>query len=96
MREVRADSLLDELCRLARLRLDDSNRKVLGQRLDAVVLSFAALRSVGTGSKEEAPATAACRLRADEAESPLSLDAALANCKRAAAGCFLVPRVVEG
>lgn len=96
MRAADSASPIDELCRLARLRLEDSARLELSRRLDAVMGSFASLRAVTAPAENTGAPSAACRLRTDEPDAPLSQDQALANASRAAAGCFLVPRVVEG
>ena len=96
MRKASSASLLDDLCRLSRLWLDDARRQELSHRLDAVIESFAALREVPAPQADAAEAQPACPLRSDEPSPPLSQDAALANATRTAGGCFLVPRVIEG
>ena len=90
---------LDSLCRLARLQLSGAERERLGHRLRAVVQAFASLAAVDTAgvppySAPEAPDHPAGR---DDVPGPvLSPETALANSQETAAGCFLVPRVVEG
>lgn len=96
MRAADSASPIDELCRLARLRLEDSARQELSLRLHAVMRSFEGLRAVAVPPYVASPQDTACRLRTDEPTAPLSQEQALANASRSAAGCFLVPRVVEG
>lgn len=96
MRKAPSASLLDDLCRLSRLQLDDDRRQELGHRLDAVMDSFAALREVPATPTDSPAMQTPCPLRGDEPAPPLAQETALANAARTAGGCFLVPRVVEG
>lgn len=96
MRAAPSANLLDDLCRLARLRLHDASRRDLADRLDAVMQSFSDLRNVPTAAEGTTRNDATCALRRDEPSPVLTQEQALANASRTAGGCFLVPRVVEG
>jgi aspartyl/glutamyl-tRNA(Asn/Gln) amidotransferase C subunit len=89
---------LDRLCRLARLELDEDARQELGRRLRDVVHAFASLALIDTAGVPPHVAGQGDpdRLREDAPGPVLPLAAVQANCRSWAAGCFLVPRVVEG
>ena len=95
MAQVPDDAELDALCQQARLRLDPSARGELRRRLSAVLESFASLRAVDTRSVGPDDAQI-LPLRLDEPFPVLPVSSVLANAKRTAGDCFLVPRVVEG
>lgn len=83
------------LCRLARLQLPPERAAELAGRLEKVLAAFASLAQVDTrGVEPAAPASAS--LRPDQPTASLTVEQALANAQRTAAGCFLVPRVVDG
>lgn len=89
---------LQHLALLARLDLPEERRAELERRLASVLEAFATLLAVDTGppAPAAAPDPAAAGLRPDEPGPVLPREQVLANAPRTAAGCFLVPRVVEG
>jgi aspartyl/glutamyl-tRNA(Asn/Gln) amidotransferase C subunit len=91
-------SQLDCLCRLARLDLAGGDRERLAHRLRAVVQAFATLAAVDTtGVPPHGASThGGAGGRDDEPGPVLPPETVLANSRATAAGCFLVPRVVEG
>jgi aspartyl-tRNA(Asn)/glutamyl-tRNA(Gln) amidotransferase subunit C len=89
-------SLIRELAALARLDLPASREQEVAQKLGQVLAAFASLRRADTRDLAPEPAALPAPLRADEPLPPLPPAAVLANAPKAVAGCFLVPRVVEG
>ena len=90
-------ALLRTLEEMARLHLPAERLAVVRERLQRIVLAFEALRDLPTAGVEPAPPPLApppC-WRADQTGPVLTPEQVLANAPRSAAGCFLVPRVVE-
>ena len=89
---------LAELAKLARLRQATSGSKRTSEEVAGLLRSFAMLQDVNTEGVEPSayPMTIAARLRPDEPTKPLPQDQVLRNAPRQRAGCFLVPRVIEG
>ena len=86
------------LCELARLRLTGHAEQQAAARLDRILDTFAALQAIPTEGVEPTfyPAATRLPLRPDTPGSCLSQPEVLANAPASAAGCFLVPRTVEG
>lgn len=91
-------ALVRELCDLARLRLTGEAEQQAAARLDRILGTFTALQAVPTDGVAPSPypIQVSLPLRADEPGPCLSQQEVLANAPAAAAGCFLVPRTVEG
>jgi len=88
------------LCRLeemARLHIPADRLPVVRERLQRIVEAFAALRDLATAGVDPTPAwtPAPSPLRPDQPGPVLTPSAVLANAPQHAAGCFLVPRVVD-
>jgi aspartyl-tRNA(Asn)/glutamyl-tRNA(Gln) amidotransferase subunit C len=91
-------ALIRELCDLARLRLTAEAEQQAAARLDRILDAFAALDAVHTEGvlPSPYPVGMTLRLREDRPAPCLSQQDVLANAPATAAGCFLVPRTVEG
>jgi aspartyl-tRNA(Asn)/glutamyl-tRNA(Gln) amidotransferase subunit C len=91
-------ALVRELCDLARLRLSGEAEQQAAARLDRILATFAALQAVPTDGVAPSPhpTQVPLLLRPDTAGPCLSQQEVLANAPASAAGCFLVPRTVEG
>ena len=89
------ESEIERRERMARLNGPSERRPELQRRLQAILSAFQALRSVPTESVPTAEPSA-LPLRQDEATAGLDNEQVLANAPQKAAGCFLVPRVIEG
>jgi len=89
------ESHIERLEAMARLRVPAAKRPELARRLQTILAAFAALRSVSTAGPGAAPSPD-LPLRSDQTGPMLDADGVLANAPQQAAGCFLVPRVVEG
>lgn len=89
---------LAELAHLARLRLPTASGERTAKEVTDLLKSFAMLQDVNTDDVEPSayPLPIPARLRPDLPDEPLTQDAVLGNAPRKRAGCFLVPRVVEG
>lgn len=90
--------LVHELAELARLELTPQQEDRAVARLGRIAGILAALREAPLEAVEPSPYAQDLRpvLRPDEPEACLAEDEVLANAPRTAAGCFLVPRTVEG
>jgi aspartyl/glutamyl-tRNA(Asn/Gln) amidotransferase C subunit len=88
---------LQRLCDLARLQLGADRGREATERLGRVLQAFRDLAEVPTEGVEPTlyPLPLHLPMRPDTAAEVLGRDAALANAPRLAAGCFLVPRVVD-
>jgi aspartyl/glutamyl-tRNA(Asn/Gln) amidotransferase C subunit len=89
--------LLEKLAGLARLHLPADRQPTVLQHVQRIIDAFDALRGLPTspGHGSEYPLPLTLPLRPDEAQAPMPLDQVLANAPRAAAGTFVVPRVVD-
>jgi aspartyl-tRNA(Asn)/glutamyl-tRNA(Gln) amidotransferase subunit C len=89
---------LEHLADLAKLHLDPATAARAAAQLGRLLDAFTVLQEVATdgvaASPYPLPITA--RLRPDEPAAPLSQDEVLANAPEQSAGCFRVPRMVEG
>lgn len=96
MREPPAD--LARLGALARLELRAEQEAELRQRLVRILAAFRSLAAVPVTDldADPGPPYPVAGPRPDEAGPVLEADLVLGNARRAAAGAFLVPRVVEG
>jgi len=88
-------ALMQRLAGLARLQLGAAKEAALQQRLERIVAAFSTLEPIAEAKPPAAPA-AAPFLRSDLVEPVLSPAQVLANAPQQAAGCFVVPRVVDG
>lgn len=90
-------ALLCRLEELARLHVPADRVTVVRERLQRIVDAFEALRKLDTTGVEPAVPTRPSppMLRPDHPGPVLAPDEVLANAPRQAAGCFLVPRVVD-
>jgi aspartyl/glutamyl-tRNA(Asn/Gln) amidotransferase C subunit len=86
---------LHHLAQLARLHLTSERTAVLGPRLERVVAAFSVLGAVEPAG-QAAPPAPTLPLRPDVVEPLLTVEAITQNAAKVAAGCFVVPRVVEG
>jgi aspartyl-tRNA(Asn)/glutamyl-tRNA(Gln) amidotransferase subunit C len=91
-------ALIRDLCDLARLRLTAEAEQRAAARLDRILDAFALLETVPTEGVVPSPypVDTTLRLRPDEPGPCLPQPEVLANAPSVAAGCFLVPRTVEG
>src|SRR5262245_14867798 len=91
-------ALVRELCDLSRLRLTGHAEQQAATRLGRILETFAALQAIPTEGIEPSarPIDTPLRLRADTPGPCLTQSEVLANAAASAAGCFLVPRTVEG
>lgn len=89
------ESEIERLERMARLHVPSGRRAELQRRLQSILSAFQALRSLRTEGAPGADPTP-LPLREDQAAPGLDNDRVLANAPQQAAGCFLVPRVIEG
>ncbi len=89
---------IQELAKLARLRVPSATSKRTAEEVAGLLQFFAMLQDVNTDGVEPSayPLPIPARLRPDQAEPPLTQEAVLDNAPQRRAGCFLVPRVVEG
>ena len=89
---------LDHLADLAKLHLDAATAARAGERLGRLLEAFTILQEVDTEGVAASPYPLPItpRLRADEPAAPLPQDEVLANAPEQSAGCFRVPRMVEG
>ena len=85
-----------ELAGLARLRPADP--AALASQIDRLLGHFAVLREVDTEGVEPSayPIAIPHRTRADEPDPALPQSDVLRNAPAQRAGCFLVPRIIEG
>jgi aspartyl-tRNA(Asn)/glutamyl-tRNA(Gln) amidotransferase subunit C len=90
-------ALLSRLEEMARLHIPADRQPVVRERLQRIVEAFAALRDLPTARAEATPSAppAPTPLRPDQAGPVLTPAEVLANAPQQAAGCFLVPRVVD-
>ena len=89
------ESEIERLERMARLHVPAGRRPELQRRLQAILGAFQALRSLPTDAAPGNDPTP-LPLREDQPATGLDNDQVLANAPQKAAGCFLVPRVIEG
>ncbi len=90
---------LDGLAHLARLKIvDPTVAAATRDQVDRLLGHFAILREVDTDGVAPSayPIEIQNRMRADEPSDTLSQDQVLKNAPQKRAGCFLVPRVVDG
>jgi aspartyl-tRNA(Asn)/glutamyl-tRNA(Gln) amidotransferase subunit C len=90
---------LAELARLRAIETTDGDRgRHLGAQIADLLAHFAVLGEVDTEGVEPSayPLPIPHRTRPDRPQPPLPVDEVLGNAPRRRAGCFLVPRVVEG
>jgi aspartyl-tRNA(Asn)/glutamyl-tRNA(Gln) amidotransferase subunit C len=89
---------LQHLADLAKLHLDDATAARAAEQLDRLLAAFTVLQEVDTDGVPASPypLPIAARLRPDVAGAPLSQDEVLANAPEQSAGCFRVPRMVDG
>ena len=87
-----------DLCRLAKLRLDEDQMARAQEQMTRLLGYFDMLEAVSTDAVQASPYPVRIphRPRPDEAEPALSQDEVLQNAPAQSAGAFLVPRVVEG
>jgi len=90
-------ALLANLEEMARLHVATDRLTLVCERLQRIVGAFEALRHLPIGDVEPAAADLPLPspLRADRTGPVLTQEEVLANAPKAAAGCFLVPRVVD-
>jgi len=90
-------ALLSHLEEMARLHISTDRLPVVRERLQRIVEAFAALRDLATAGVEPTPASPPSPppLRPDQPGPVLTPSEVLANAPQHAAGCFLVPRVVD-
>ncbi len=87
-----------ELVNMARLRLSADQEERVRAHVQRLLDHFAELAAVPTDDVEASPYPMNLNLRSrvDEPDTPLGQEATLINAPASRAGCFLVPRVVEG
>ncbi len=87
-------ALLRALQGLAQLHIPAEHEGTVRARLQRILEAFAALDRLPADAPAPPPETGVS-LRADVAGPVLTPEQVLANAPRQAAGCFLVPRVVD-
>ena len=88
--------LLEKLAGLARLHLPSDRQPTVLHQVQRIIEAFDNLRALPTtyGNAGD-PAPGNLPLRPDAAQAPLPLAQVLSNAPQAAAGTFVVPRVVD-
>ncbi len=86
---------LDELCTLASLYLEPSEKEQIARRLNAVIKELSRVGEVDTGGAEPAvhPAVLLVRFREDEVEPSLPRKAVFDNTAHSSEEYFRVPRI---
>lgn len=97
MTEIKASELA-ELAKLSRLRLPDEECQRSTAEVTKLLQAFTMLQDANTDTVEPSayPLPIPARLRTDLPNQPLTQEEVLSNAPQQRAGCFLVPRVVEG
>lgn len=88
-------ALLACLEEMARLRIAPDRNAMVLERLQRIVEAFEALRDLPLAGIEAGASPSPVGLRADQPGPVLTQAEVLANAPKAAAGSFLVPRVVD-
>ena len=87
--------LLEKLAGLARLHLPADRQSTVLHHVQRIIEAFGNLRALPTTQGGPGEPVGSLPLRRDEAGTPLPLPQVLANAPQAAAGTFVVPRVVD-